>query len=64
MWRQDNVKGIRHKEVWVLRISLMHVYHLIYFHYFLSFVIHVLSLQKGWGSAHASQPKCDTLHLS
>ena len=46
MWRQDGVKGIRHKEVYVLRLGLMHVYYLIYFYYLLLFVIHVLSLDK------------------
>ena len=46
MGRQDGVKGIRHKEVCVLRIGLMHVYHSMYFHYLLLFVIHVLLLDK------------------
>ena len=46
MGRQDSVKRIRHKEVYVLRVGLMHVYNLIYFYYFLLFVIHVLSLDK------------------
>ena len=46
MGRQDGIKGIRHEEVYVLRIGLMHIYHSIYFHYLLSFVIHVLSLDK------------------
>ena len=46
MERQDGVKGIRHKEVCVLKIGLMHVYHSMYFHYLLSFVIHVLLLDK------------------
>ena len=46
MGRQDDVKGIRHKEVCVLRISLMHVYYSMYFYYFLLFVISVLSLDK------------------
>ena len=46
MGRQDGVKGIRHKEVYVLRIGLMHVYHSMYFHYLLLFVIHVLSLDR------------------
>ena len=46
MGRQDGVKGIRHKEVCVLRISLMHVYHSMYFHYLLLFIIHVLLLDK------------------
>ena len=43
---QDGVKWIRHKEVCVLRIGLMHVYYSIYFYYLLLFVIHVLSLDK------------------
>ena len=46
MGRQDGVKGIRHKEVCVLRIGLMHVYHSMYFLYLLLFVIHVLLLDK------------------
>ena len=46
MGRQDGVKGIRHKDVCVLRIGLMYVYHSIYFHYLLLFVIHVLLLDK------------------
>ena len=46
MGRQDGVKGIRHKEVCVIRFGLMHVYHSMYFHYLLSFVIHVLLLDK------------------
>ena len=46
MGRQDAVKGIRHKEVCVHRIGLMHVYHSMYFHYLLLFVIHVLSGDK------------------
>ena len=46
MGRQDGVKGIRHKEVCVLRIGLMHVYHSMYFHSLLSFVIRVLLLDK------------------
>ena len=44
MGRQDVVKEIRHKEVCVLRIGLMHVYHSMHFHYLLLFVIHVLLL--------------------
>ena len=44
--RQDGVKGIRHKEVCVLRIGLIHVYYSMYFSYLLLFVIHVLSLDK------------------
>ena len=46
MGRQDVIKGIRHKEVCVLRIGLMHVYHSMYFHYLFLFVIHVLLLDK------------------
>ena len=46
MGRQDDVKGIRDKEVCVLRIGLMHVYHSMYFYYLLFFVSHVLSLDK------------------
>ena len=46
MGRQDGLKGIRHKEVCVLRIGLMHVYHSMYFHYLLLFVVHVLLLDK------------------
>ena len=46
MGRQDGVKMIRHKEVCVLRIGLMHVYHSMYFYYLLLFVIHVLLLDK------------------
>ena len=46
MERQDGVEGIRHKEVCVLRIGLMHVYHSMYFYYVLLFVIHVILLDK------------------
>ena len=46
MGYQDGVKGIRHKEVFVLRIGLMYVYYSMYFYYFLLFIIHVLSLHK------------------
>ena len=46
MGRQDGVKGIRNKEVCVLRIGLMHVKYSMYFYYVLLFVIHVLSLDK------------------
>ena len=48
MGRQDGVKGIRHKEVYVLRIGLIHVYYTMYFHYLLLFVIHVLLLDTLW----------------
>ena len=38
MVRYDAVKGIRHKEVCVIRIGLMHLYYLMYFYYLLLFV--------------------------
>ena len=43
---QDCVKGIKHKEVYVIRIGLIHVYYSMYLYYFLLFLIHVLSLNK------------------
>ena len=43
---QDAIKRIRHKEVYVLRIGLIHVYYLMYCYYLLLFVIQVLSLDK------------------
>ena len=46
MGSQDGVKGIRYKEVRVLRIGLMHVYYSMYFYNLLLFVIHVLLLDK------------------
>ena len=46
MGYQDGVAGIRHKEVCVLRIGLMHVSYSMYFYYLLLFVIHVLLLDK------------------
>ena len=46
MRRPDGVTVIRHKEVCVLRIGLMHVYYSMYFYYHLLLVIHVLSLDK------------------
>ena len=46
MGRQDGVKGIRHKEVCVLWLGLLHVYHPMYFHYLLLLVIHVILLDK------------------
>ena len=46
MGRQDGVKGIRHKEVCVLRIGRMHVHHSMYFHYLVLFVIQLLLLDK------------------
>ena len=46
MGRKDGVKGIRHMEVCVLRIRLIHLYYSMYFYYFLLFVIHVLLLDK------------------
>ena len=45
MGHHDGVKGIRSKEVCVLRIGPMHVYYSMYFYYLL-FVIHVLSLDQ------------------
>ena len=44
MGRLDGIKRIRHKQVCVLRIGLMHVYYLMYFYYLLFFVIDVLLL--------------------
>ena len=46
MGHQNGIKRIRHKEVCVLRIGLIHVYYSMYFYYLLLFVIHVLSLHK------------------
>ena len=46
MGRQHGIKRIRHKQVCVLRIGLMHVYYLMYSYYLLLFVIHVLRLDK------------------
>ena len=46
MGRQVSMKGIRYKEVCVLRIGLMPVYYLMYFYDLLLFVIHMLSLDK------------------
>ena len=46
MGRQDGVKGIRHKEVCVCTIGLMHVYYSMSFYYLLLFVIHLLLLDK------------------
>ena len=46
MAHQDGIKGIRHKKVCVLRIGLIHVYHSMYFHYLLLFVLHLLLLHK------------------
>ena len=63
MGHQDGIKGIRHKEVHILRWGLMNVYYSMYFYYLLLFVIDALSLDKSWGSAHVSQPDCDALHL-
>ena len=38
----DDVKGIRHKQVYALRIGLMHVYYFMYFYYLLFFIIYIL----------------------
>ena len=46
MGHQHGIKKIRHKEVCVLRIGLMHVYYSMYFYYLLLFIIYVLSLDK------------------
>ena len=44
MEHQDDMKGIRHKDVCVLRIGHMHVYNSMYLYYLLLFVTHVLLL--------------------
>ena len=41
MWHQHSVKEIRLKEVYVLRIGLMHVHYLMYVNYLLLFIIHM-----------------------
>ena len=46
MWHLDSVKRIRHEDVCVLRIGLMHIYFSMYFYYLLLFVIYALSLDK------------------
>ena len=46
MARPDGVKGIRHAEVCVLRIALLHVYYSMYFYYLLLVVTHMLLLDK------------------
>ena len=43
---QDGIKEIRHEEVCVVTIGLIHVYDSMYFYYLLLFVIYVLSLDK------------------
>ena len=45
MGYQNGDKRIRHKEVCVLKIGLMHVSYSMYFYYLL-FIIHVLFLDK------------------
>ena len=40
------IKGIRHKEVCLLRVGHMHIYYLMYFNYFLFFFTYVLSLHN------------------
>ena len=42
----------------------MYVYYTMYFYYLHLFLIHVLSLDKPWGTAHVSQLLCAALHLS
>ena len=64
MRRQDGVKGIRHKEVCVLRIGLLHIDYSMYVYNLRLFVIHVFSLDNALGSPHVSQLECDVLHLS
>ena len=39
---QEGVKGIQHKEVWVLRIVLIDVYYAMYLYYLVLFVTHKL----------------------
>ena len=46
MGRWDDVKGIRHKKVCVLRIGLMHDYYFMHFYYLLLYGLHVLFLDK------------------
>ena len=46
MGSQDGVKGIRYKEVSVLKIGHMHVYYSMYFIYLVLFIIHMLSLDN------------------
>ena len=46
MGHYDGVKRIKHQEVCILYIGLMHVYHSMYFYYLLLFVTHKLSLDK------------------
>ena len=61
---QDSGKEIRHKELCVLWIGLLHVYNTMNFYDLLLFVIHVSALDKAWGSPHVYQPECDTLRFS
>ena len=46
MKNQNGVKGIRNKEVCILRIGLIYVYYSIYFYNLMLFVTHILSLDK------------------
>ena len=46
MRRLDEVQWIGYKEVYILRIALIHVHYSIYFHCLLLLLIHVLSLDK------------------
>ena len=41
MGHWDGIKRIRLKEVYVLRIGLMHVHYLMYVNYLLLFIIHM-----------------------
>ena len=46
MRRQDGLKEIRYREVYVLQIGLIYVYYSMYFYNLLLFVIPVLSLDQ------------------
>ena len=46
MGRQDGINRIRHKEVCIFIVALMHVYYCMYFYYLLLFVLRVLLLDK------------------
>ena len=41
----------------------MYIYYSMYIYNLLLFVIHMLSLDKAWRSAHVSQAARDALHL-
>ena len=48
MKHQDGVKGIKHQEVYVVRIGFMHDSYAIHMYYLLLFITHVLLLAKLW----------------